>query len=127
MAPQSKAGTTAPLPFMPLPATAPAPSGTGALALGSVGPWGRTLERPLVPWLNATPSDALIVPYWPLAAIAGGYAAVLLRRRVSAILRRRRRQCAACGYDLRGSPDGGRCPECGHEMPASAATVATRN
>jgi hypothetical protein len=106
-------------PLLPPPATAA--SGTAVVPLGSITPFGRTLERPLVPWLNAPPSDASIVPYWPLAALAGAYAAMLVRRRIVAVLRRRRRQCTACGYDLRGSPDGGRCPECGMDMPTVAA------
>ena len=32
-------------------------------------------------------------------------------------------QCIACGYDLRGSPEGGPCPECGHPAPAAAAPL----
>ena len=53
------------------------------------------------------------MPYWFLTGIAVvppvGWA-VLRRRR-----RRRERSglCLRCGYDLRGSADSGRCPECG--------------
>ena len=101
------------IPFMPI-APAPATVPAGAAPLGGITPWGRVRERPLVPWLNAAPSDALIIPYWPLAAVAGGYASVLVARRVRGALRRRRGQCVACGYDLRGSPaTSDRCPECG--------------
>src|SRR5262249_37321410 len=43
--------------------------------------------------------------------------------RLHLALARRRRlrdgQCPACGYDLRGSPAGGACPECGAEREAA--------
>jgi hypothetical protein len=32
--------------------------------------------------------------------------------------------CAGCGYDLRGLPPDGRCPECGGSIPASLAQAA---
>ena len=43
--------------------------------------------------------------------------------------RRRRRLaveqglCVMCGYDLRGSPDGGQCPECGTSIPTRGREI----
>jgi hypothetical protein len=57
----------------------------------------------------------LTVPFWFLFMLTGApplWGLLTLKRR----LRRRRRErglCAQCGYDLRGSKDSGRCPECG--------------
>ena len=64
----------------------------------------------------------LVVPYWmvvlatalPLVGIV--FRAVRGRRRTRAGL------CAACGYDLRASPE--RCPECGAESRLAALPVA---
>ena len=110
------------VPFMPVVAPPPATVPAGAVPLGGITPWGRVRERPLVPWLNAAPSDALIIPYWPLAAVAGAYAAAIVHRRVRGVLRRRRGQCVACGYDLRGSSaTSDRCPECGTATAAPPA------
>jgi predicted Zn-ribbon and HTH transcriptional regulator len=51
------------------------------------------------------------VRYWPLAAVATVLPAIWVgkfhRRRLRVALG----QCAACGYDLRATPE--RCPECG--------------
>ena len=61
----------------------------------------------------------LVFPHWALALLSGAVAAWGIRR----IVRRRRRaqagRCAACGYDLRATPD--RCPECGKVPDAAAA------
>jgi hypothetical protein len=59
-------------------------------------------------------SLALVIAAWPLVGAARLTAAFLsagraARRRHLA----RRGRCAGCGYDLRGSPFGERCPECG--------------
>ena len=106
------------LPFMPVtPSSQPA-----AIAMGGLTPFGRTTQRPLVPWLNAPPSDALIIPYWPLAGVACGYASIFVARRVRRIVRKRRGECEACGYDLRGAPaTSKRCPECGRAPARSDA------
>ena len=53
----------------------------------------------------------LAVPYWLLALVA---AAVPLASCLAFLRNRARRisgRCAACGYDVRATPD--RCPECG--------------
>jgi hypothetical protein len=54
------------------------------------------------------------LPYWFLAFVFGGFAALQFGA-VFLEYRRRRRQrtslCTACGYDLRATPE--RCPECG--------------
>jgi len=50
---------------------------------------------------------SLSIPFWFIASISGIPAFLLLRRKRSAIVGK----CAACGYDLRATPE--RCPECG--------------
>ena len=52
--------------------------------------------------------------YWIIVALAGT-ATVLFRRR-SVAAHAKPATCAACGYDLRGTPD--RCPECGRTAGA---------
>jgi hypothetical protein len=61
-------------------------------------------------------SQRLIVPLWPVLAVALLPLlcwAPLVRRQVRLRRRRREGKCLACGYDLRASV--GRCPECGAE------------
>jgi hypothetical protein len=61
------------------------------------------------------------IPYWLLV----GMAALLPTRHLFAWRRRRQRRrlnlCRECGYDLRATP--GRCPECGTETKAPAASA----
>jgi hypothetical protein len=62
----------------------------------------------------------LAIPYWLLAVLAS---AIPLARWLAVArrnIRRRKGKCAACGYDLRATPD--RCPECGE-----SATVPRLN
>ena len=62
------------------------------------------------------------VPYWALLIVllCGGWPVI---RATGARWRRARlagqNRCAACGYDLRATPD--RCPECGAPAPTGAA------
>ena len=53
------------------------------------------------------------VPLWTVALLTAIAPLVWLMRAVRLRRRRRRGRCLACGYDLRGNPDGRRCPECG--------------
>ncbi len=57
-------------------------------------------------------------PHWFFALLFAALPVVRLR----SILRTRRRDraglCQHCGYDLRASPQGGRCPECGTSIPS---------
>jgi hypothetical protein len=50
-------------------------------------------------------------------AVAAAAASIYFLRRGSA--RRREGLCRSCGYDLRGSPQSPRCPECGTEVTAA--------
>jgi len=54
---------------------------------------------------------AVVVPYWAISGILALSPVWRSLRWCRARRRRRRGLCAACGYDLRASPD--RCPECG--------------
>jgi hypothetical protein len=58
---------------------------------------------------------AVMVPWWCVVALTGMLPAAWCARRLwmaaRARVRRHAGRCAACGYDLRGTP--GRCPECG--------------
>jgi hypothetical protein len=53
------------------------------------------------------------VPLWTVALLTAVTPGVGLMRIARVRRRRRHGRCLACGYDLRGNPDGRRCPECG--------------
>ena len=63
---------------------------------------------------------ALTVPYWFVALVLVPVPFVWLLRSRRSARDGRRGRCAACGYDLRASPE--RCPECG----ATAAILAAQ-
>jgi hypothetical protein len=67
--------------------------------------------------------SVVAIPYWPALVLAAIAPAVWVRRWW--IVRRRRAEgrCVNCGYDLRGSVVGGRCPECGMK-PQQAPQLA---
>jgi hypothetical protein len=61
----------------------------------------------------------IIFPHWFLALLLAILPSLYLRAVMSARRNSRAGRCAACGYDLRATPD--RCPECGAAPAATAA------
>ncbi|MCX5659973.1 MAG: hypothetical protein NTW19_09665 [Planctomycetota bacterium] len=81
------------------------------------------IRRGFVVHLNRTDHYAVVMlPCWFIILLSIPLPALWVRAR-----RVRRRSlvgcCKACGYDLRGSPPGGDCPECGAKRAAEAGTV----
>jgi hypothetical protein len=78
-------------------------------------------------------SHGLYLRYWVLVAITALLPSVRFLRFFRHRLRADRRSfagaCVACGYDLRGSKDVGRCPECGApaQVPTAALVPASRS
>lgn len=64
----------------------------------------------------------IAVPFWFLTLATAAAPALRVRTMLRRRHRRRAGLCAACGYDLRGSPD--RCPECG-AAPAAQQQAAS--
>lgn len=62
-----------------------------------------------------------VAPFWSLAtastALPMGWTGILLMSRMRRSRRTHHGFCAACGYDLRATVVGGRCPECGTVRP----------
>src|SRR5258706_8630348 len=75
---------------------------------------------------DASRERVVLFPLWAIAAllaIAPSFWLVgVYRRQRLAVIRRRQGKCAACGYDLRASPQ--RCPECGRATDASSHASA---
>lgn len=70
---------------------------------------------------------ALVLPMW-LVTLALLPAPVIMTTRLLRTRRRRKRGlCLRCGYDLRGSKDSARCPECGAPAPAAGPARPTLN
>ena len=70
-------------------------------------------------------TTGILAPCWFLALVTGVLPAMGLtrwRRSARAARRQNAGQCAACGYDLRASPQ--RCPECGAAAAAPAEALA---
>ena len=63
-------------------------------------------------------------PYWAAVLIASLLPVMATRAAYTRRRRSRSALCIACGYDLRGNPASGRCPECGSPAPAPAAPCA---
>jgi hypothetical protein len=65
----------------------------------------------------------LLVPYWFVGALCTIFPLASAGRRLARWKRERALQrigyCRICGYDLRATPQGGRCPECGTPVPAA--------
>ncbi len=68
-------------------------------------------------------ADVYVAPHWSLALLFAALPAVRLRSMLRTRRQNRRNRaglCQHCGYDLRATPQGGRCPECGHATAAVA-------
>lgn len=80
------------------------------------GVWESRLSRP--PSLTHT-MTSIRLPHWLVAglcAIAPAWWGMRQAGRVREARRLRRGLCTVCGYDLRATPAGGACPECGRKV-----------
>jgi hypothetical protein len=77
------------------------------------------LETPKSAWIRFV----AVLPHWALICLTSMPMLIWLRVASRRRVRSRRTKaglCDRCGYDLRGSKDSGKCPECGGMAPAAS-------